>query len=108
MAWTDGVDTMKAAGGSVITQVGILAAEILQTVATAITALDLGGVAPGYIYFENKDTVNTVTVASDGAMANVVAVLKPKETVYMGTNVTAFWGQAANAPANLLVLVAET
>ncbi len=37
----------------------------------------------------------------------MMTVLKPKESVYMGTNVTAFWGKAAGASSNLLVLAIE-
>jgi|ERR1035441_1146412 hypothetical protein len=104
LAWTDGIDSMAAKGSSVTVPAGAGAAEIIQNVATTITALSLGGITPGHVFFENKDTVNPVTIASDDAMANIVCVLKPKESFVLGTSVTAFWGQASNAPCSVLVL----
>jgi hypothetical protein len=107
-AWSDGVDTMSGKGTTVLTPTGVKASESIQEMdSTTPTSIDLAGITPGYLFLENKDLNNSITVGSDAAVANVVCVLKPKESVIVGTTVTAIWGKAANAPSNLLVIACE-
>lgn len=106
--WTDGTDTLAAKGSQVVTPTGVLAAESIQTMATTWTSIQMNGIAPGYMFLENKDATNTISVASDSTGAHIVCVLKPKEAYPLATTVTQFWGQASGAASNLLVQVCQS
>lgn len=104
VSWTDGKDILKTSYTNTHDQVGTAALEAIQNIGTSIEPINLGDVVPGWVTFINRDITNDVTISSDNAGSNVVAVLTPGEGITIPTTVTAFWGQATGGACNVLVL----
>jgi hypothetical protein len=108
ISWTDGKDTLRTTfANPVRTQVGSAVIEAIQSIGTEIESVQLGDVVPGYVCLVNRDSTNPVTISSDNAGANVVAVLLAGEGIIVPTSVTALWAKATGGAISLLVLAMD-
>lgn len=106
--WTDGKDTLTAKGQQIIVPVGQTAAEAIQQIVHSSgtwQTVNLGGVTPQYLYFENKDTAQKLTIATDNAGAHVVVNLAPGEAYPVSNASSAYYANTDAGNANLLVQV---
>jgi hypothetical protein len=98
-------------GSTVTPQNGANFTEETQTIATSATALAIGTqiVTLGYLMIKNTDATNYVDIATDDAMAHLIATIKPGKCAYIPSpgGTTALWAKANTAAVQIVFLAVE-